>query len=83
MTDNELDDILTRESEYPFVDKNNGETIKIKAGDAILATLRAWKINPNLTYDIAESNKNNPCDCNLKIEFRITPELEFYGIPPK
>lgn len=41
--------------EYPFkfVDKTTGKKQVVFAGDAELATLRAWKINPNLTFDVS------------------------------
>ncbi len=38
------------EYDYKFVDKQDGREVKVKAPSAELATLRAWRINPNLTF---------------------------------
>ncbi len=37
---------------YTFTDKQTGEDKQIRASNAELATLRAWKINPNLTFKL-------------------------------
>jgi len=35
---------------FTFINKLTGKEYIIRAGDAELATLRAWQINPNLTF---------------------------------
>jgi len=35
---------------FTFVNKITGKERVVRAGDAELATLRAWRINPNLTF---------------------------------
>lgn len=42
------------ESLYVFIDKQTEEETAIRASDAELATLRAWKINLNLTFKIPQ-----------------------------
>lgn len=39
---------------YTFTDKITGKDRTVKASDSELATLRAWKINPNLTFKIPQ-----------------------------
>ncbi len=46
--------MVIEEYDYPFIDKITGEKQVVKASSAELATLRAWKINSNLTFDIKE-----------------------------
>ncbi len=40
------------EHPYIFVDKNTGEEQVVRAYDVELAALRAWEINPNLTFKV-------------------------------
>ncbi len=47
------------EYDYPFIDKVTGKRQLVQASDAKLATLRAWKINPNLTFDVMEISEND------------------------
>lgn len=35
---------------FKFIDKITGKTVPVRAGDVELATLRAWRISPNLTF---------------------------------
>ncbi len=35
---------------YTFKDKTTGAETVVKASDVELATLRAWQVNPNLTF---------------------------------
>lgn len=37
---------------FKFVDRVTGKTLSVRAGDVELATLRAWAINPNLTFNV-------------------------------
>lgn len=37
---------------YTFTDKRTGEEQEIRASNIELATLRAWRINPNLTFKV-------------------------------
>ncbi len=39
---------------YVFTDRQTNQETHIKASDAELATLRAWKANPNLTFKIPQ-----------------------------
>lgn len=39
---------------YTFTDKQTGEDKQIRASNAELAILRAWKINPNLTFKLPD-----------------------------
>ena len=48
---NESNDILSREFDYPFVDKVTGKKVVVKASDVVLATLRAHAMNSNLSFD--------------------------------
>lgn len=41
-------------SVYTFVNKRSGKELQIRAHDAELATLRAWKISTNLTFKIPQ-----------------------------
>ena len=45
-----------RTSVYTFVDKVTGKETQIRASHGELASLRAWKINPNLTFKIPAPN---------------------------
>ncbi len=51
--------LYPKEIAYPFLNKLTGEKQIVMAIDPQLATLRAWKINPNLTFDIEEVKKND------------------------
>jgi len=64
MTQIEINDLLTREFELTFVDKATGEKTTMKAPDAILATLRAHSMNPNLTFDVnaIDRSEGQPID---------------------
>lgn len=37
---------------YTFVDKRNGKEKQVRASNVQLATVRAWKTNPKLTFKI-------------------------------
>lgn len=39
---------------YQFIDKSTQKVVPVRAGDVELATLRAWKINSNLTFKIPQ-----------------------------
>lgn len=39
---------------FTFVDKITGEEQLVRASDSELATLRAWNLNPNLTFKVKE-----------------------------
>ncbi len=45
-------DCKSRTCIYTFTDKQTEEDKEIRAPDVELATLRAWKINPNLTFKL-------------------------------
>lgn len=47
-------DCRERTSVYTFVDKQTGKDVLIRAGDAELATLRAWRRNPKLTFKVPQ-----------------------------
>jgi hypothetical protein len=51
MKQNISEDILSREFEFPFIDKVTGKRVMVSASDSILATLRAHALNSNLTFD--------------------------------
>jgi len=68
MTQNEIDDILTREFEFHFVDKVTGKKVVVSASGSILATLRAHALNSNLTFD---------CDV-VKLDIVPTPERKTF-----
>ena len=42
---------------YTFTDKETGQDIVVKATDSELATMRAWKINPNLTFKMTRPSE--------------------------
>lgn len=44
---------------YTFVNPKNGREVQVRASDAELATLRAWRINPNLTFKEQNEESNN------------------------
>lgn len=43
---------------YIFVNRRSGRELRIRAHDAELATLRAWKISQNLTFKIPQPETN-------------------------
>lgn len=42
---------------YTFVNPITGRTVPIRATDAELATVRAWRLNPNLTFQIPQPSR--------------------------
>lgn len=42
---------------YTFTNPKNGKELQIRASHAELATVRAWRINPNLTFKIPQPEK--------------------------
>jgi hypothetical protein len=44
-----IERLKTEEHKYIFID-SNGKKTTITAPDVELATLRAWKLDPNLTF---------------------------------
>ncbi len=47
-------DCRNRTYVYTFTNKGTGKDTQIRASDVTLATLRAWKINNNLTFKMPE-----------------------------
>jgi len=43
---------------YTFTNKRTGKDVQVRAPNAELATLRAWEINPNLTFKIPQPELN-------------------------
>ena len=39
---------------FTFTAKQTGQDVVVKASDSELATLRAWQINPNLTFKVPQ-----------------------------
>ncbi len=44
---------------YTFVNKRSGKELLIRASDAELATVRAWKISPNLTFKVPQPDRSD------------------------
>lgn len=50
-------DCRKRTMVFTFVNKNTGKEKQVRAGDVELATLKAWKINCNLTFKVPQPKR--------------------------